>query len=331
MTNKQLSKIVGLVITFFFFLSCTQAHKVEVETDSFVDQNGQLSVKGTLLVNKDNLPVKLKGVSLGWHNWWPRFYNEATITWLQSDWNCNLVRAAIGVEPDDAYIQNPDRANKCLDDVIDAAIENGMYVIVDWHSHSIKTDEAKTFFTRVANKYKDYPNIIYEVFNEPVEDSWADVKAYSIEIIKTIREIDKKNVILVGSPHWDQDIHLVADDPIEGYDNIMYTLHFYAATHSQFLRDRGDYALGKGLPVFVSECAGMEASGDGPVDHQEWNAWLEWMTRNQINWVAWSISDKYETCSMIQSTDSPASGWAESDLKEWGITVRNILREKVNE
>lgn len=116
----------------------------------------------------------------------------------------------------------------------------------------------------MATRYKGVPNVIYEVFNEPVEDSWEQVKSYSVEVIKTIRAIEPDAVILVGCPHWDQDIHLAADDPITGYSNIMYTLHFYANTHGQWLRDRADYALGKGLPIFVSECAGMEASGDGP-------------------------------------------------------------------
>ena len=135
---------------------------------------------------------------------------------------------------------------------------------IDWHSHNLRQEEAKEFFTQMATRYKGVPNVIYEVFNEPVEDSWEQVKAYSVEVVKTIRAIEPDAVILVGCPHWDQDIHLAADDPITGYSNIMYTLHFYANTHGQWLRDRADYALGKGLPIFVSECAGMEASGDGP-------------------------------------------------------------------
>lgn len=317
------------ISTVLFLLSaCSQAHSIGTKEETFVDKHGWLSVKGTSLIDKNGETIVLRGISLGWHNWWSRFYDEKTITWLQNDWGCNLVRAAIGVEPDRAYLDNPDLANKCLDNVVDAAIKNGMYVIVDWHSHSIKTDEAQEFFTRVASKYKDYPNIIYEVFNEPVEDSWEDVKSYSEEIIKTIRAIDKKNIILVGTPHWDQDIHLAADNPILGYENIMYTLHFYAATHKQELRACADYALQKGLPVFVSECAGMEATGDGPIDYQEWNRWVDWMASHKLSWVAWSVSSKNETCSMIKDNSSPISGWIDSDLKEWGVIVKNILKTK---
>jgi endoglucanase len=40
-----------------------------------VKKNGQLSVQGLQLVNEKGSPVVLRGMSFGWHNWWPRFYN----------------------------------------------------------------------------------------------------------------------------------------------------------------------------------------------------------------------------------------------------------------
>ena len=107
----------------------------------------------------------------------------------------------------------------------------------------------------------------------------------------------------------------------------MYTLHFYAATHKQELRDRGDYAIKKGLPVFVSECASMEATGDGTIDQASWQEWVDWMAKNKLSWVAWSISNKDETCSMIKDASSPLTGWQDSDLKEWGLMMRKTLRD----
>ena len=179
----------------------------------------------------------------------------------------------------------------------------------------------------MATRYKGVPNVIYEIFNEPVEDSWEAVKAYSEEVIKAIRAVEPDAVILVGCPHWDQDIHLAADDPIMGQKNLMYTLHFYAATHGQWLRDRADYALDKGLPLFVSECAGMEASGDGPINPEEWGRWVDWMDQRAISWAAWSISDKDETCSMLLPKASSEGHWQEDDVKEWGHIVRAELKK----
>ena len=292
-----------------------------------VSQNGFLSVKGTSLVNKDGKELVLHGVSFGWHNWWPRFYNENTVTWLKEDWKCNIVRAAVGVEPDGAYINNPTLALNCLYAVVDAAIKNDIYVIIDWHSHSIKLEEAKAFFQLVAEKYKNYPNIIYEIFNEPQRINWNNVKTYSEEIIKTIRLIDKKNIILVGTTTWSQDVDIAANDPILGYDNLMYVLHFYAATHGESLRNKANAALQKGFPIFVSECAGMEASGNGPINKQAWQTWLDWMNEHNISWLTWSVADKNETCSMILNTSSPVNEWKDSDLKEWGQIVREELRK----
>lgn len=306
--------------------ACSSEPDNESKEKSFVDVNGWLSVQGSRMVNQQGETVALHGVSFGWHNWWPRFYNKGTVRWLVTDWHCTVVRAAIGVEPDGAFLDNPDHAYHLLYKVIDAAIADGIYVIVDWHSHNILTDDAVNFFTTVASKYKDYPHIIYEIFNEPEYDSWEDVKAYSETVIEAIRAIDSKNIILVGSPHWSQDIHLVADDPITGYDNIMYTLHFYAATHKQFLRDRTEYAIGKGIPVFVSECAATQATGSGSFDMEEWQQWLRFMDAHQLSYLMWSVADKDELCSMVKDTASPVSHWTNNDLKIWGVEVRQLLR-----
>jgi len=297
-----------------------------------VSKHGQLKVQGVQLVDENNQPVVLRGISFGWSNWYGKFYNEPAVDWLVSDWKCTVVRAAIGVEPNGAYISNPQLHTELAVNVIEAAIKNDIYVIIDWHSHGIKTDEAVDFFKKMATKYGKYPNIIYEIFNEPVRQSWEEVKEYSETVIRAIREIDPNNIILVGSTHWDQDVHIAADSPITGFSNLMYTLHFYAATHKKSLRDRGDYALSKGLPLFVSECAAMEASGDGTLDMDSWNEWLNWMETNKLSWACWSLSSKNETCSMIKDdTVDPQGPWAESDLKEWGKVVRETLRSKWND
>jgi endoglucanase len=292
-----------------------------------VKTNGQLAVKGTALTNMHGNTVMLRGMSFGWHNWWPRFYNAKTVNWLYSDWGCNVVRAAMGVEPNGAFIDNPKLAEEKVTAVVEGAIAAGIYVIIDWHSHHVRLPEAKAFFTKMATKYGKYPNVIYEIYNEPEKDDWPTVKAYSEEMIKTIRAIDAHNIILVGTPHWDQDIHLAAADPIVGATNIMYTMHFYAATHKQWLRDRCDEALKKGIPIFVSESAGMEATGDGPLNLAEWQNWIDWMESRKISWITWSVSDKDETCSVLQKTASSEGGWKMNDLKESGQKSREFIRK----
>ena len=301
----------------------------QADTSTFVQTHGQLSVRGTQLVDASGEPVVLRGMSFGWHVWWPQFWNAEAVKWLRDDWHCTVLRAAMGIEPAGGYLQSPDASKELVKTVVDACIQNGMYVIIDWHDHhaTAHLEESKAFFVEMARTYGKTPNVIYEIYNEPVRESWEDVKAYSEEIIEAIREVDPDNIILVGSPHWDQDVHIAADDPIRGVSNIMYTLHFYAATHKQSLRERGDYAFKKGLPIFVSEYGGCEASGRGPLNMKEWNAWIDWMEARKISWCKWSIADKNETCSVLVPRAKATGGWAETDLKPSGVHTRKLLHK----
>ncbi|HEX6846528.1 MAG TPA: glycoside hydrolase family 5 protein [Chitinophagaceae bacterium] len=295
-------------------------------TDSqIVRLHGQLKVKGAKLVDVKGNDVLLHGMSFGWHNWWPRFYNADVVHELATKWKCTVIRAAMGIEPDSGYLKNRRRSLELITNVVDACIKEDVYVIIDWHDHNIHEKEAVEFFSSFSKKYASYPHIIYEILNEPDHESWADIKAYSEAVIKAIRANDPDNIILVGSPHWSQDVHIAAADPIRGYDNLMYTMHFYAGTHKQWLRDRTSAAIKKGLPVFVSECAGMEASGNGPLDNNEWKAFVEWMNENKLSWIGWSVSDKKETCSVLETSAASGGDWKEENIKEWGKLVKSYL------
>lgn len=294
----------------------------------FVKKHGQLKVLGTQLVDQNNEPIMLRGMSYGWHSLWPRFYNKESVKWLKNDFKCNVVRAAMGIElGDSSYIKQPEFSKKKIKAIIDGAIKNDIYVIVDWHSHNINLKEAKLFFDEISKEYAGIPNVIYEIFNEPDDETWEEVKAYSEEIIKVIRKNDKKNIILVGCPRWDQDIHLPAANPIKEFDNLMYTVHFYAATHEKWLRDRTDEAIKSGLAIFVSESAGMEATGDGPLNVKAWKEYIDWMEERKISWITWSVSDKDETCSILNKSASSKGNWKDEDLKESGLKIREFLRK----
>lgn len=291
-----------------------------------VQQHGALHVSGIQLVDNHNKLVVLRGMSFGWSCFHPRFYTAGSVHALANDWKCSVIRASLGVEPKNGYKEDSATQIQLIRNVVEACIKEGVYVIIDWHSHNINLKEAKAFFAIMAKDYGKYPNVIYEIYNEPDYESWDEVKAYSTELISTIRKIDPDNLILVGCPHWDQDINLVAADPLKNVSNIMYTMHFYAGTHKQWLRDRCDAALDKGIPIFISESAGMEATGDGPLNDEEWQRWIEWCEQHKISWIVWSVSDKNETCSVLQTSASSDGGWKEEDLKESGIKSRNFIR-----
>ncbi len=294
----------------------------------FVSNHGQLKVAGTKLVDANGKPLTLRGMSFGWHNLWPRFYNAGAVQELVTIWNSNVIRAAMGIELNDkGYLKSPETSIRVMKNVIEACIKEDVYVIIDWHDHNIHQKEAIGFFDLMSKEYGRFPNVIYEIFNEPDYETWPEVKAYLEAVITTIRANDPDNIILVGSPKWDQDIQLPAAEPITGFDNLMYTLHFYAATHSQWLRDRTDEALQNGLPIFISESAGMAATGDGPLDYEEWKKWIEWMESKGLSWVTWSVSDKNETCSVLKPSAASDGGWKDSDIKESGLKIKEYLKK----
>lgn len=309
----------------FFLLCCLSIMTTQAQV---VNKYGWLQVKGTQLCNEYGDSIVLRGMSFGWHCFHPRFYNANAVRWLHKDWHCNIVRAAMGIEPNGGYLQDSSFAVKKIEAVVDAAIKEGIYVIIDWHSHNVNTKQAASFFDYISKKYSQYPNIIYELFNEPDEESWAEVKQYATTIIPVIRKNAPKNIILVGDPHWDQDIDKPAEDPILGVTNVMYTVHYYAGTHKQWLRDRTDSAIyRKSLPVFISESAGMEATGDGKLDIEEWQRWVDYSEKNKLSWITWSVSDKDETCSVLLPSAKDGGKWAEKDLKHSGKLIRNYLRK----
>jgi endoglucanase len=220
-----------------------------------VELHGHLKVEGTRIVDQHGNPLQLRGMSLFWSQWMGKYYNAKVVDWLIDDWKVTVVRAAMGVKHEptrSGYIYDKSEAEK-ITVVVDEAIKRGIYVIIDWHDHYAckNIEESKTFFKKIASRYGKYPNVIYEIFNEPVGDSWKEkVKPYSDTIVQAIREIDPDNLIIIGSPHWCQDIDIAADDPLEG-KNLVYALHFYAASHGDDLRRKAVYAMQKGVALFA--------------------------------------------------------------------------------
>jgi len=292
-----------------------------------VAHHGALSVEGGKIVGAHGQPVTLRGMSLFWSQWAPQYYSAETVDWLARDWKVGAVRAAIAAEGDDGARQHFDRELAKASRVIDAAVANGIYVIVDWHAHRPYPEEATRFLTAIARKYGHLPNLIYEPFNEPLRDGvdWSrDVKPYHERVIAAIRAVDPDNLIVVGTPSWSQDVDIAARDPLP-FDNVAYTLHYYAATHKQELRAKADAARAAGLALLVTEYGTVEATGNGPVDRESSEAWWRWAEANDVGYLAWSIGDRDETSAALRP-GTPVSGWGEADLTENGRLLRARLR-----
>ena len=297
---------------------------------SAVEQHGQLRVQGNRIVDKNGKPVQLRGMSFFWSQWIGKYYNADVVNWLVSDWNCNIVRAALAVGSG-GYLENPAQEKAKIIAVVDAAIKAGIYVIIDWHDHNAEqhTDEARKFFGEMARRYAKSPNVIYETFNEPLDKAdWSTViKPYHEAVIREIRRYDPDNIIVCGTRTWSQRVDEASKDPLK-FANIAYTLHFYAATHKQYLRDIATTALKNGIALMVTEFGTTEASGNGVVDTEETKKWFAFLDANGISWCNWSVADKNETSAALKTGASERGGWAESQITPSGLFVRNEARTK---
>lgn len=300
-----------------------------------VSQHGQLSVKNGQLVDKSGKGYQLRGMSTHGLTWFPEFVNESAFKTLRDDWNTNVVRLAMYVDEwgnGQCYMGNKSGSLELLEKGVDICIKLDMYVIIDWHvlnpgDPSKYTNEAKSFFEKVSKRYAKYPNVIYEICNEPNGGaSWSgNIKPYAEKIIPVIRKNAPNSVIIVGTPTWSQEIDKPLSDPLS-YKNVMYAFHFYAATHAG-LRSNVENCVAQGLPVFVSEFGTCDASGGGANDFNETQKWLSYFDKQGISYCNWSICNKDETCSVLRPGTSANGNWSESDLTENGKWMRNWFRK----
>ncbi|KFI63865.1 glycoside hydrolase family 5 protein [Bifidobacterium cuniculi] len=290
-----------------------------------------LHVSGAYLVDAQGQPKQLRGVSTHGIAWFPQYVNGDLFGWLKEDWDINTVRLSMYTAESDGYCTDGDRAR--LTDLmrqgIDAAIAHDLYVIVDWHTLSdndpnTHVEEAKEFFSAISKEYAGKANVLYEICNEPNgATNWDDVKRYAGQVIPAIRANDADAVVLVGTPDWDQDLADAQRDPLD-FDNVMYTLHFYANEHSAQLRDRLVAAVEAGTPIFVSEFGTTDAGGNGTVNTAAAENWLDVLDRYHVSYVIWSLSDKEESSALFTTDNSTHP--TESDLSEQGRWYRGYLR-----
>ena len=298
---------------------------------------GRLHVEGTYLADEDNKLVQLRGVSTHGLGWFPQYVNEAAIRQFNEEWGCNVFRLAMYTAEGAGYCTNGDDQKQKLKDLVhkgvQAAIDEDMYVIIDWHvlqdqDPNKYKDEAKKFFEEMAKTYKDDPHVIYEICNEPNGGTtWSMIKKYALEVIPVIRKYAPNAIIIVGTPTWSQDVDIAANDPITEYDNVMYALHFYAATHTDSLRNKCKTAVKKGLPIFVTEYGICEASGNGPINEKQANLWIEMLDGYGISHVMWNLANKNETSSMIAAGNPKVNGFTEKDLSASGKWFVNMLQK----
>ncbi len=302
--------------------------------------NGKLSVKGTQMVNECGNPIQLRGMSSHGLAWFPKCYTEESLTALVNDWHIDIFRLAVYTHEWGGYTtdqwKSKEDYNAYIDDLVDICGKLGIYCIIDWHvlkegsgNPNNTLEDAIPFWDYMSAKHKDDKHVLYEICNEPngYNVRWSDVKQYADSVIPVIRRNDPEKIIICGSPTWSQDVDLAAQDPLS-YDNVMYTLHFYSGEHTQYLRDKADVAIKKGLAIFVTEFGTTMSSGNGGVYLDECNTWMEWMEERKISWLNWSFSDKEESSAALLPDAARKKDW--NMVSESGQYIKRLLSQPKN-
>lgn len=292
------------------------------------EKTGSLQVQGTQLTDEAGNPIVLRGISTHGLSWFPEYVNADAFRYFRENWNCNCIRLAMYTAEYNGYCTgdeaNRENLKRLIDEGVRCATEQNLYVIIDWHilsdgNPNTYKEQAISFFDEMAEKYQDQSNVLYEICNEPNGGtSWSEIKAYAEEIIPVIRKHDADAVILVGTPNWCQFVEDAAADPITGYENIMYTLHFYAATHTDSLRNQMVSVIDQGLPIFVSEFGICDASGSGGIDENQAAQWIRLMDEYGVSRMVWNLSNKAETSALISGDCSKTSNWTYEELSSSG-------------
>ncbi len=299
--------------------------------------HGKLHVQGTQLMDEHNNPCQLRGLSTHNLSNYPEYVNEAAITQMADEWKISVFRLAMYSGDADGfqgYATGDDAHREDLEALILKAAEItaklGIYLVIDWHclldpDPNTYVDMAVHFFRKMCPALKNYDHIIYEICNEPNGDTtWEDICRYAGTVIPAIKAIDDGKVIVVGTPKWSQRVDAAAAAPLS-YDNLIYTLHFYADTHKEELRSIMEKAIEDGLPIFVTEFGICAADGAGVINHAETELWLRTLNRLNISYIMWNLSNKDETSAIIAPGCSKTSGFTEGDLTPTGRVFLKLM------
>jgi endoglucanase len=310
--------------------------------DRPVERHGHLNAKNSQLFDDHSNRVQLRGMSSHGMQWHPKFMNAKSMEWLRDKWGASVVRFAMYLD-EDGYMTDEASQQKlraAMQSAVVNAIRSGLYAVVDWHVHPSKKyagsgdprkykRHAVEFFRAMANEFGKFPNIIYEIANEPGEDlEWGDIREYAEEVVAAIRDVDQNNLIVVGSPRWSQLVDVAAESPLTAH-NVAYAFHFYAGTHvgalGDDLRARIQGAMDMGQTVFVSEWGTTDASGKGVPRESSSREWIHFLNERGISWINWSLCDESEESAALRVGARAEGGWPDPELSPSGLLVRSLM------
>lgn len=137
--------------------------------------------------------------------------------------------------------EDPEYLWRYLDEIVRWCGEEGMYVILDWHSigsvvtgraplsqelYSATQESTREFWSRVAAHFATTPHVLFEVFNEPQGISAAEWRDAAQALIGVIRGAGATQPVIVGGVEYARDLSWVLKTPMDDA-SVIYASHIY--------------------------------------------------------------------------------------------------------
>lgn len=288
-----------LLLVFNLLISMTNA-----------DDLSWLKVEGRYIKNSKGEIVILRGVSipdpehLNLKKWdRPGVDASYLINKAVKEYGAKVIRIPVLPETDGktGFFLNEKRYfENHLKPAVDLCKKLGVYVIIDLHYEKnfldVK-DNVFKFWNYVAPKFKDYSNVLFEIFNEPINPAnwkiWRDQLAQPL--VTRIREMAPNTPLIVGGPLWNTEVTDSVQHPIEG-QNIIYSLHIYPNQWKRFDCEKRYGDMVRKYPVFMTEWGFDASSSDKKLvgnSSKYGEPILEWMKNNEMSWTVWSFDNRW--------------------------------------
>ena len=265
--------------------------------------------------------------------------NDADMIELVQNWHANVIRVPI---MPDLWQLYPLYFENILDPIVDLGNRYGVYILVDWHaagnpitgetvypawSNSYPNDGnpfnpnitlATRFWSSVAERYKNDPWVIYDIFNEPFRITWTDWRPVAQQLVDVVQSHNSRALVLVPGVSWAYDLSHVKQDPVQR-QNIVYDTHPYPGGTVWFGPWDSYFGyLTNYYPVFASEWGFEPGASDQNLDgtvQSYGQPIVAYMAQKSMSWTAFCWSTVWDPF-MLQTRYTPT---------EFGELVKDTL------
>lgn len=301
-----------------------------------------LHVEGNRVFNACGEPVLLSGVNCASLEWDPHpAHLQETIRRALEDWKCNVIRLPLLPNGwfgflDDQPHQDPDgeKYREFVDEIVNRIAAEGCYVILDLHGTTAGTlgtpdygpmpdMTALSFWNELGKRYKNHPNVLFGLFNEPRDISWEVWKNGGIitsgcqvgeeyhentfetpgmkKILETVRAVGAENIAVIGGNDWSFTWKGAREYlfPDEGGNGIILDTHIYP--WKSFDWDGHIGCVADLFPILVGECghSGEHRRPENPQKETS-NLWvprlLRWIADRGFHVTAWDFHHEASPC-----------------------------------